>query len=552
MRKLNWGKWHHSTGLSFGYGQNYVLHDHTTQGPKKHNGWRWFLWIAIIAVVVLLVVGEMMLRRAAPILKGRVIETLSTRFNSHVELDDLQVSLVKGLAVSGRGLRIFAPDDVVAAGAKAPIIAVQEFDFHAGLMGLFLKPTHVRSVHVQGLAINIPPKSMRPNGLTSRHRGKIKMVVDELVCDGSRLVIGTDKPDKDPKIFELQHIVLKDVGSKSASPYDATLINAVPKGEIHAVGTFGPWDTETPGDSTVTGKYTFQHADLGTINGIGGTLHSVGEFTGRLERIEVHGTADVPDFSLDTANHSVPLFTQFSAIVDGTTGDTYLQPVEAKLGASEFSCQGEVVNVKGEGHSIDLDVDVPVGRIQDFLQLAVKTQPVVMTGVLTMKTKLHIRPGKESVTQKLALKGDFTLRRMHFTNPELQDKVDMLSLRAEGRPKEAKPGAEDVNSHMTGRFQMGDGKLNLEDLHYTLPGATVQLAGVYTLDGKKFDFTGKVRTDAKLSQMVASRWKSWALKVADPFFHKNGAGAEIPVKVTGTNTAPKFGLDIGHKDKKSE
>ena len=105
---------------------------------------------------------------------------------------------------------------------------------------------------------------------------------------------------------------------------------------------------------------------------------------------------------------------------------------------------------------------------------------------------------------------------------------------------------------MTGKFQMGDGKLALQDLNYTLPGATVQLAGVYTLDGKQFDFTGKVRTDAKLSQMVASRWKSWALKAADPFFHKHGAGAEIPVKITGTNTAPKFGLDIGHKDKKSE
>jgi len=539
-------------GTVLGTVKNYVLHDDTTQGPKKHNRRRWFLWIVLVSLIVLLVVGEVMLRRAAPILKGRVIETLSTRFNSHVELDDLQVSLIKGLAVSGRGLRIFAPDDVVAAGAKAPIIAVQEFDFHAGLIGLFLKPTHVRSVYVHGLAISIPPKSMRQNGLTPRHRGKIKIVVDELVCDDSRLVIGTDKPDKDPKIFQLQHIVLKDVGSKSASPYDATLINAVPKGDIHAIGTFGPWDTETPGDSTVTGKYTFDHADLNTIKGIGGILHSVGDFTGRLDRIEVHGTADVPDFSLDTANHPVPLHTQFSAIVDGTTGDTYLQPVLAKLGASEFSCQGAVVNVKGQGHTIDLDVDVPAGRIQDFLQLAVKTQPVVMTGVLTMKTKLHIRPGKESVTQKLSLKGAFTLKQIHFTNPDVQDKVDMLSLRAEGHPKEAKPGAEDVNSHMTGSFQMADGKLALQDLLYTLPGATVHLVGVYTLDGKKFDFTGKVRTDAKLSQMVASRWKSWALKVADPFFHKNGAGAEIPVKVTGTNTAPKFGLDIGHKDKKSD
>jgi len=532
--------------------KDYVLHDKTTQSPNKRNGWRLFLWIVLVSLIVLLVVGAVMLKRAAPILKGRVIETLSTRFNSHVELDDLQVSLIKGLAVSGNGLRIFAPDDVVAAGAKAPIIAVRRFEFHASLIGFFLKPTHLGSVHVQGLAINIPPKSMRQNGKTPQHRGKIKILVDELICDDSRLVIGTDKPDRDPKVFVLQHIVLKNVGPNAPSRYDATLINAIPKGDIRAVGTFGPWNTEAPGESTVTGKYTFQHADLNTIKGIGGTLHSVGDFTGRLDRIEVQGIADVPDFTLDTANHPVPLHTQFSAIVDGTTGDTYLQPVNAKLGASEFSCQGAVVNIKGQGHTIDLDVDVPAGRIQDFLQLAVKTQPVVMTGVLDMKTKLHIRPGKESVTQKLGLKGAFGLKQIHFTNPDVQDKVDMLSLRAEGHPKEAKPGAEDVSSQMTGSFLMGDGKLTLQALVYTLPGATVQLQGVYTLDGKKFDFNGKVRTQAKLSQMVASRWKSWALKIADPFFQKHGAGAEIPVKVTGTNTAPKFGLDIGHKDKKPD
>jgi hypothetical protein len=256
----------------------------------------------------------------------------------------------------------------------------------------------------------------------------------------------------------------------------------------------------------------------------------------------------VPNFSLDTANHPVPLYTKFSAVVDGTTGDTYLQPVQAKLGQSEFSCSGAVVNVKGKGHTIDLDVDVPAGRIQDFLQLAVKTQPPVMTGVLAMKTKLHIRPGKESVTQKLGLQGNFGLTQMHFSNPEVQDKVDMLSLRAQGDPKDAKPGAEDVTSRMTGKFKMADGQLTLDNLNFVMPGATVQMAGVYTLDGKKFDFTGKVRTDAKLSQMVASWWKSWPLKVVDPFFHKHGAGAEIPIKVTGTNTAPKFGLDIGHKN----
>ena len=480
-----------------------------------------------------------------------MIETLSQRFNSRVELEDLQVSLIRGLEVSGKGLRIFPSDDVVAAGAKPPLFAIQSFHFHAGLIGLFLKPMHVDMVHVQGLAINIPPKEMRQQGpQKSRHKGKIKIEVGTIVCDNSRLVIGTAKPDKEPKDFELKHIVLHDVGPNAPWQYDATLTNALPKGEIHAVGTFGPWNTESPGDSAVTGKYTFDRADLNTIKGIGGVLSSVGDFKGQLDRIAVQGTTDMPDFSLDTANQPMPLHTRFSAVVDGTSGDTYLQPVEAKLGESEFSCRSAVITVKGKGHIVDLDVDVPAGRIQDFLQLAVKTMPPVMTGVIETKTKLHIPAGKESVTQKLSMKGEFTLQRIHFSNPEIQDKVDMLSLRAQGQPKEAKPGAEDVNSRITGQFVMGGGKLDFTNLNYAMPGATVGLQGVYSLDGKQFDFYGKVRTKAELSQMVASRWKSGMLKVMDPFFHKNGAGAEIPVKVTGTNGSPKFGLDIGHKDEK--
>jgi hypothetical protein len=507
----------------------------------------------LIAVIVLAVVVEIVVYRAEPILKGRVIETLSTRFDSRVELDTFHVSVWKGLEVSGDGLRIYAPDDVVAAGAKDPLISLGHFSFHADLGGLFVKPMQVSTVYVTGMAINIPPREMREQGpKRERKAGKIKIAVDEIVCDDSHLIIGTAKPDKDPKDFELGHIVMHNVGPNDPWRYDATLVNAIPRGDIYAKGTFGPWVNESPGDSTVTGRYTFEHADLNTIKGIGGMLASVGEFKGQLNRIEVDGTTETPDFSLDTANHKMPLHTKFHAIVDGTSGDTYLQPVGAKLGGSEFTCDGAIVNVKGKGHIIDLDVNVPNGRIQDFLELGVKTQPAVMTGRVGMKTKVHIRPGAESMTKKLGLQGRFTLREIHFTNPEVQDKVDMLSLRAQGDPKEAKPGAEDVRSQMAGRFAMESGRLRVRDLTYTLPGAIVRLAGVYSLDGSEFDFSGKVRTEAKLSQMVASKWKSLLLKPVDPFFKKNGAGAEIPVKVSGTKSAPKFGLDLGHKNKKTK
>jgi hypothetical protein len=517
---------------------------------KRRRVWTWIIASVLIAVVVLGVIGEVMVRRAGPILKGRVIETLSTRFNSRVELDGFEVSLVKGLEVSGNGLRIFPQDEVVAAGATEPLIALGRFSFHADLAGLFEKPMRVGTVHVRGMAIHIPPREMRaqaPKG--RRHIGKIKIVVDRIVFEDSKLVIGTLKPDKEPKNFEMSRVVMRDVGPTRPWDYDATLVNAIPKGDIHANGTFGPWNNDSPGDSAVTGRYTFDHADLNTIKGIGGILSSVGEFTGQLDDIVVDGTTETPDFSLDTANHTMPLHTKFHAIVDGTNGDTSLQPVEARLGESDFTCQGAVVNVKGKGHIIDLELTVPNGRIEDFLELGVKTTPVVMTGRLAMKTKLHIPPGKESVTRKIGLKGGFTLRQIHFTNSGVEDKVDMLSLRAQGNAKDAKPGAEDVHSQMVGQFVLAGGKLSFSKLNYTMPGATVMLTGEYSLDGQRFEFAGKLRTDAKVSQLVASRWKSILLKPVDPFFKKNGAGAEIPVKISGTKSAPKFGLDLGHKGK---
>ena len=118
--------------------------------------------------------------------------------------------------------------------------------------------------------------------------------------------------------------------------YDAAITNAIPRGEIHATGFFGPWQTDSPGDSSVSGHYTFDHADLNTIKGIGGILSSVGDFKGQLDRIVVDGTTETPDFSLDTSNHPIPLHTRFHAIVDGISGDTYLEPVNATLRNSTF------------------------------------------------------------------------------------------------------------------------------------------------------------------------------------------------------------------------
>ncbi len=502
--------------------------------------------IAVALAAAVLAFGtivEVVIHRAGPILKGRVIETLSTRFGSRVELRTLDVSVIRGLEVSGADLRIYPPDDVVAAGASEPLIAIPLFSFHAGIIGLFFKPMHVGLVRVTGMQIHIPPAEIRGQAGTKLN-GKMQIAVDEIVCEKSRLVLENSDASKDPRTFELTRIDLRGAGSGEPWKFDAVLTNAVPRGDIRAAGSFGPWNAEDPGDSAVAGRYTFDHADLNTIKGISGTLSSAGEFHGRLNQIVVDGTSETPNFSLDIANHPMPLHTRFHAIVDGTTGDTYLRPVTATLRNSIFTTTGAVINIKGQGHRIELDVDVPGARVQDFLNLAVKTRPAVLTGRISMKTKLELPPGKESVPDRLRLRGTFGLQAVHFSNPQVQDKVDMVSLRARGEPKLARAGAADVNSQMNGTFRMAGGVLQFSDLRYTMPGARVNLTGIYSLDGRRFDFHGDVLTEAPLWRMVDSRLGSFLLRAVSPFFRGKNGGSKIPVSISGTQSAPKFGLDL--------
>ncbi len=105
---------------------------------------------------------------------------------------------------------------------------------------------------------------------------------------------------------------------------------------------------------------------------------------------------------------------------------------------------------------------------------------------------------------------------------------------------------------MKGDFELGEQKMTINNLDYQVPGAEVAMNGVYTLDGETFNFEGTARLQAKVSEMVTG-WKSWALKVADPLFMKNGAGTEVPITITGTRSEPHFGVEMGkvfgHKDK---
>jgi hypothetical protein len=243
------------------------------------------------------------------------------------------------------------------------------------------------------------------------------------------------------------------------------------------------------------------------------------------------------------------LHTDFHATVDGTSGDTYLQPVKAKILNSWLVANGSVVRTRDPGgHRVELDVVIEKGKIEDLLKMAIRTDPPIMTGLVRLKTKFDLPPGEADVANRLKLAGNFQVSGAHFTNEKIQGKVDALSMRSQGEPKPAQDNIPDnVHAEMEGTFSLSNGLISFSQLRFQVPGTRVNLTGTYSLDGNQFDFHGKARLDAKLSQMVTG-WKSILLKPVDPFFSKNGAGTEVPIEIHGTKSDPHFGLDFGHKD----
>ena len=517
---------------------------------QKPGRWRWIVAIAFLLVVIAAAVG-IAVYRAEPILRATVIETLSTRFKNKVELDAFHVSVVKGLLVSGSGLRIFGdtnPNNYEP--GIQPIISVAEFRFRMGILDFLRAPMQVDTVYVKGLQLNLPPKEQRSqlNKMTPKN-GRMEIIVNRFICDDAKLIINTLRPGKLPVEFDIESLKMTRIGSGSPMHFDADLTNPKPVGHILSSGLFGPWQADSPRDTAVSGTYSFSHADLGTIKGIGGTLSSTGNYAGTLDKIVVDGATDTPDFRVATSGRAVPLHTDFHAIVDGTSGDTYLQPVKAKILDSWLLANGSVVRTKDpRGHRVELDVVIDKGKIEDLLKLAAQRDPPIMTGLVRLKTKFDLPPGDPDFADRLKLAGNFQVSYAHFTDEKVQEKIDALSNRSQGRLKPTQDDNPDnVHSVMQGTFRLDNGLISFSQLEFQVPGTRVNLTGTYTLDGNQIDFHGTARMEAKLSHMVTG-WKSLLLKPVDPFFSKNGAGTEIPFKVTGTRSDLHVGMDFGHKD----
>jgi hypothetical protein len=511
----------------------------------------------IIGLVILVGIAGLWLAYRAyqpAVLKERMEALLSDQLESEVTVGSLAGTFFPRVSLSGGGLvvRHRGRTDV------PPLLTIEHFEIRASFFELMKTPRHVSEVRLQGLNVQIPPGDDASDaGQTPTMPGKQnadredplhEVIIDRFEAPDTVLTLIPKKPNKPPKVFTIHHLVMEKVGRGHIIPYIAVLTNPVPKGQIETSGTFGPWDILHPASTPVAGRYVFAGADLNTIDGLSGILSSEGTFDGPLNRIRVQGTTDTPKFQVDAGGQAVPLKTTFTAVVDGSDGDTILENVDGSFLDTQLTAKGAVIGLQGgRGRQVEVDVRVQKGRVEDLLKLAVDSDKPLLRGAVQFQAKLIVPPRKAKVLDKLILRGTFGLSQARFTDTSVQSKITGLSRHGQGM-KNGDPLA-DVMSNLRGTFVFQNAVATFPELKFGVPGAVVELSGRYAIRPQDLDFHGQLVMDATLSQAAGGGLKSFFLKPIDPFFRKKGAGTVLPIKITGTRKDPKVGLELFKRSK---
>ncbi len=411
----------------------------------------------------------------------------------------------------------------------------------AGQWGMLLFHPHLLyEIRLEDLHVQIPPAGTKArgmdfdNGVVDTSQSKLK--IETICADGT--VLDFLRHGDSPIRFEFPALQIHDLEAGRPMQFALRVKTPGPQGMVLASGKMGPFRTNSYLTTPLDGTYQLQTADLSHLQGLAGHVQGGGWFSGKFSRIEVEGTAAIPDFRADDANQ-VRLDAQYQAAVNGMTADVQIENAQVKTGTSLITAKGTIA---GSPKRVAVTFATQGAEMQDLLRIVEKAQPQ-MAGKVNFNATAEFGSGPERFLQRLQLKGDVALEGMRFVEAKKQQKVDAFSARVS--KNDEKPGENPREATLAARSEtrFDQGTAYFPDIRATLPGADAHLHGTFNLLDTKVHLEGKIALQQGISHATTG-WKSMLLKPLSPFFKKKNAGAVVPIQVTGTAAKPKVGADI--------
>ena len=510
-------------------------------------------WRSVLAGTVLVAVtlaagaAVWYVRTAEPRLARDLERWLSERLNSEVSIDTLDVSLFPAVRIEGVNLvlRIKGRPDL------SPFITIRKWTGTGNLLGLWNR--RLRLVRIEGAELIVPPgrkQDLKPlsvnggpdDGSSPAPRAGAPMV-DRLEADQVLITVQPREASRDPVVWDVRDLVMHDFSLETASPFSASVDTPLPRDRAYASGTAGPWPRHDLTTLPLQGQYTFD-GDLGSVPGLEGQIHVEGSALGALERLETAGNASSQALGLSNkAGGRLPLTASYQGIFDGTSGDLSLTRLTTQLGASTFDMTGSVLRQRGlRGRHVKLQASTPQPvELGDVMRLLVDGRNAPLTGRLGLRARLDIPAGENDVQDRLTVDGTFEVAQARFRDREMQERIDVLSRRGQGRP--ADQTIAGVAAEMAGQAVLRRRDLALRELRFVVPGVAIEMSGRYGLNSQRLDFHGIARLDATISQTQTGA-RRLLLRPLDRLLRKDGAGTRLVVGVAGTRDAPKVDVNV--------
>lgn len=506
---------------------------------NKHQPPRRRRWPLIVAVVplALLAVPVILFLTHWPFTREKITAEIQQTFPGPVEIQRFHRSYFPrpGCAAEGITVRGSSRD------LQRPIITARKLIVQGAYRSVLTlsKSIQIRS---EGLRAFLPPHYDGRSERQSTGKGTSKTIINDLEIDNAVLEIGRE--ENQPVHFDVHHLKAGPIRADTEMKFSVQLTNPMPRGEVKVDGHLGPWRADKVPDIAISGSYTFVNADLGVFSAIAGAVSSAGKFDGVLGKIAVEGWTRSPNFEIRSSGHPVSVEGRFRAHVNGTNGDVFLRDTSFSWQNTTLLAIGEITSrAHQKGKTVDVDLTVHRGRIQDLMRLVMHSDPT-MDGPASFRGKAVLPPGNVKFIERVQFAADFGIDDAQFTRLHAQQGVDKLSERARG-DKDNDP--ERVLSDLKGHVLLRDGVARFTNATFAVPAAVAQFGGKCNMVTKQLDLHGQLRIAATVSQ-TATGFKSVLLKVVDPFFKnkKRHAGGDVPVKMTGTFAHPQFGIDLLH------
>lgn len=504
-----------------------------TRAPAQR--FRWILLAISICVVVFLAIMEV----KWPFTREAMTKRLERASSAQVEMRGFRSTYFPFPGCVAEDV-VFRQKALPGQKPPDPIITVRKLTIESTFSGLLSKPGRIRRIIADGLRIQVPHDGANLHSEAGSNSDQT--IIEELQADNALLELATGQTGEKKLVFQIHRALFRDIGDHNAVPFQVSLHLPVPPGEVESSGSIGPWKDEkgTVRSTAISGKYVLNRADLGVFQALGGVVFSRGEFSGNLERLNVAGVTDTPNFEVKESGHEFHLSTQFRGAVDMKTGDVVLPSLEARLGNTNLIAHG---SVSGKPKTVTLDVTHGQGEIQDLILLFSDAKASPVLGPIVFQTQIVLPAEHKPFKERVRLTGNFDINRARFTSTNTQKNVDQLSERAEGKKDKEKDHDQDddengfdrVMTDLKGDVALKDGVARFTPVSFAVPGAEADMKGTYSLLTKLVDLRGKMRMLATVSQ-ASTGAKSIFLKVLDPFYKKKkkGAGAEVSIRMTGT------------------